>query len=77
MAASELPRPGSKYGPCAKRCAHTDCAATRAMADRNCTGCGQKIGYDQRFFREDSGDLIHLLCWPEPATKASDADSHV
>lgn len=69
MAASFLSKPGTKYGPCPKvDCGHTDCAATRAMAERNCIGCAEKIGYDQRFFREDNGDLIHMKCWkPEGA----------
>jgi len=33
------------------------------MADRNCAGCADKIGYDQRFFCEDDGSLLHLKCW--------------
>lgn len=69
MAASALPRPGTEYGPCEGSCEHTDCAATRAMADRNCAGCAEKIGYDQRFFREDDGSLLHMKCWT-PATAA-------
>lgn len=67
MAASALPQPGSKYGPCADPCEHRDCAATRAMADSNCIGCADKIGYEQSFYREESGDLIHARCW-EPTS---------
>jgi hypothetical protein len=62
MAPSALPKPGSKYGPCKTACQHTDCAATRAMADRNCTGCGDKIGYERPFYRDDADDLIHAVC---------------
>lgn len=63
MAASSLAAPGTEYGPCADPCEHTDCAATRAMAARNCIGCAEEIGYDQRFFREDDGSLLHMKCW--------------
>jgi hypothetical protein len=62
MAASALPRPGSKYGPCVEQCIHRDCAETRAMAERNCTGCAEEIGYERAFYRDDSGDLIHATC---------------
>lgn len=51
MAASALPAPGTEYGPCEPSCEHTDCAATRQMAARNCIGCAEKIGYDKRFYR--------------------------
>jgi hypothetical protein len=64
MAAVALPAPGTEHGPCAEPCRHTDCAATRTMAARACIGCGQLIGYERRFFQEDTGDLIHLACWP-------------
>jgi hypothetical protein len=63
MAASALPKPGSKYGPCEIDCEHRDCAETRRMADRNCSGCADKIGYERAFYREDSGDLIHAACY--------------
>jgi hypothetical protein len=65
MAASALPKPGSKYGPCETDCEHRDCAATREMADHNCVGCGDKIGYEIRFYRDDDGDLIHMVCAEE------------
>jgi hypothetical protein len=61
MAASALPRPGSKYGPCEDPCQHTDCAETRRMAERNCAGCAEKIGYERAFYR-DGEDLIHATC---------------
>ena len=63
MAALALPAPGTEYGPCADQCARTDCAATRTMADRNCVGCADKIGYEQRFYREDDGSYLHMKCW--------------
>jgi hypothetical protein len=66
MAASSLPAPGTEYGPCEPSCEHTDCAATRAMAGRNCAGCAEKIGYEKRFFREDDGSLLHMACWTPP-----------
>jgi hypothetical protein len=64
MAAGQLPRPGTEYGPCADPCAHTDCAATRAMAASPCRVCGQEIGYDTGFYREDSGTLVHVSARP-------------
>jgi len=36
------------------------------MADRNCAGCADKIGYEQRFYREQDGSFIHMKCW-EPS----------
>jgi hypothetical protein len=62
MAASALPKPGSKYGPCETDCQHRDCAETRAMANCNCAGCGDKIGYERRFYRDEADDLIHATC---------------
>jgi hypothetical protein len=66
MAAIVLPEPGSRYGPRLGACAHTDCAATREMAARTRVGCAEPIGYERRFFREESGDLIHFACWSPP-----------
>jgi hypothetical protein len=60
------PQPGSKDGPCLEACAHTDCAATRELAARTCIGCAEPIGYERRFFREDSGDPIHVACCSPP-----------
>lgn len=67
MAASSLAAPGTEYGPCDEACEHTDCAATRVMAERNCIACAEKIGFEKRFFREDSGDLVHMKCWTPEA----------
>lgn len=52
MAASRLPRPGTKLGPC-KRCQHIDCSETRDMAEGVCRICSEPIGYDRRFYRDD------------------------
>lgn len=51
MAAGHLPRPGTKYGPCADvQCGHTDCAATRTQAASLCVICKQPIGYETDFY---------------------------
>lgn len=51
MAAGTLAAPGTQAGPCAEDCQHTDCAATRAMADAECAYCDEPIGYETRFYR--------------------------
>ena len=65
MAAGMLSKPGSEYGPCAGECDHTDCAATRRMAETPCRICKEPIGYDRRFYREDDGSLVHAVCLEE------------
>ncbi|QIN85464.1 hypothetical protein GBA63_22445 (plasmid) [Rubrobacter tropicus] len=65
MAASTLAAPGTKYGPCAEPCPHTDCAHTRRMAAAVCPLCNGEIGYERRFYNDgDPGgfDLVHALC---------------
>jgi hypothetical protein len=61
MATGTLPRPGTKYGPCEPSCSHTDCAATRRMAETVCTFGDGPIGYDRAFYQTDSG-LAHAYC---------------
>lgn len=61
MAAGTLPEPGSKHGPCADPCAHTDCAETRRMAETPCHVCGKPIGYERPFYREGL-TLSHAAC---------------
>jgi hypothetical protein len=61
MAAGTLPKPGTKYGPCKGDCEHRDCAATRRMAGTACPTCGDKIGYNRRFYETDRG-LEHAYC---------------
>lgn len=36
MAASTLPAPGTRFGPCEPQCSHIDCEATRKMAAAIC-----------------------------------------
>lgn len=58
MAAGELPRPGSSYGPCLDEgCGHLDCAETRRMAAAECRICEGAIDYGRRFYRTDPEDL--------------------
>lgn len=66
MAAGTLPRPGTKYGPCRPTCAHTDCAATRNLAQMKCRICGKRIGYNVRLYQEDNWQqLVHAVCLEE------------
>lgn len=66
MAAASLAAPGTEYGPCEGTCEHTDCAATRRMAEAPCVRCREPIGYDVAFFREEGGDpyteIAHAKC---------------
>jgi hypothetical protein len=62
MAAGQLSRPGTAYGPCADPCQHTDCAATRRMADSLCRLCRTAIGYETWFYQEESGGYVHATC---------------
>lgn len=64
MAASSLPAPGTKLGPCAipDQCRHKDCDETRAMADTCCGYCRDFIGYERRFYRVEGLDLVHAEC---------------
>ena len=60
MAAGQLSKPGTKYGPCKTDCKHKDCAQTRTMADTPCRICGKTIGYNTLFFQEGGyRSLIH------------------
>jgi hypothetical protein len=77
MAASTLPEPGKivrgeEIGPCIEPCEHTDCAATRRMAETHCSICGQVIGYETLFYdigqrkpmvsKTLTEDLVHAIC---------------
>jgi hypothetical protein len=62
MAASTLPEPGTKYGPCVSQrskngvvlnCAHKDCAESRMIARSVCRLCGRAIGYGERFYGDE------------------------
>jgi hypothetical protein len=49
MAWGVIQKPGAKYGPCKKACAHLDCAAGREIAAKVCPECDKPIGYDTPF----------------------------
>lgn len=73
MAAGVLPKPGSKVGPCVKRCKHRDCAQTKQDAAEACRFCQKPIGYDVGFYRARlSGELAHAFCF-EDAVERNDA----
>ncbi len=63
MAAGLLPKPGTKLGPCKTKCAHLDCAQTKADAATTCLFCDKAIGYAQAFYRSRlDGALAHAGC---------------
>jgi hypothetical protein len=74
MAAGYLPEPGSEWGPCVDPCSHSDCALTRADAQRSCRICAESIGYDRGYYREGNRDtgwiLVHAVCALEEVEKA-------
>ena len=61
MAASVIPKAGSKYGHCEEGCDHIDCAEQRDMASSVCNECDEPIGYEARFYRDEYG-LYHARC---------------
>lgn len=61
MAASVIPTSGSKYGHCEEDCNHRDCDEQRCMASSLCKECGEPIGYEIRFYRDEFG-LSHARC---------------
>jgi len=69
MAAGTLPRPGSKFGPCANNCSHIDCAKTHEMAETKCRICGKPIGYETPFYNE--GGLVHASCYEDEIEKGA------
>ncbi len=62
MASIFLSPPGTKYGPCEGKCAHTDCALTRKQAAEKCDWCNEAIGYDRNFYTVD-GEPVHADCY--------------
>jgi hypothetical protein len=72
MASIRLPFPGTEYGPCKEDCEHKDCKATKEMATTKCYICGQEIGYDTGFYRDDHG-LSHAICLEKEARKSKEA----
>lgn len=76
MAASQLSKPGTMYGPCIGECNHADCVGTRKMAEFICKHCGKAIGYDDRFYNigeqnQSDYELVHLVCEHEAMEKES------
>ena len=69
MAAGYLGAPGSNAGPCLRECRHTDCAATRAMANAACYLCQEPIGYDVGFYNDPEDGLVHRLCYLQSIEK--------
>lgn len=63
MAAYMLPAPGSKLGPCKRKCQHTDCALTRKMAETECYICSEPIDYEHPYYSEPDGRLVHASCF--------------
>lgn len=73
MAAGILPKPGTKLGPCVKKCKHRDCAETKQMIAAVCPFCQKAIGAGVGFYRARlSGDLAHAFCF-EAAVERNDA----
>jgi hypothetical protein len=83
VAAGRLSRPGTKHGPCQDLCQHLDCALVRADAERLCTYCGKRIGFEVRFYdatvpgvRADMTPqprlLAHALCLEVEAERQSE-----
>lgn len=62
MAAGYLSPPGSSTGPCWQYCQHTDCNATRNMAQTPCHFCQEPIGYGIGFYNDYHLGLVHRLC---------------
>jgi hypothetical protein len=65
-----MPKPGTRLGPCRGRdCGHTDCAASRAAAEACCLWCGQPIGYDTPYFRDEACSAHAACAWAEQAAR--------
>jgi hypothetical protein len=63
MAAGYLASPGNHAGPCYEYCQHSDCNATRTMAQTACYLCQEPIGYDTGFYNDPEQGLVHRLCY--------------
>ena len=66
MAAGILPKPGSKLGPCAKRCKHIDCSETRGRAESTCLYCRKTVGYGVRVYQHGEY-TVHARCHEDAA----------
>jgi len=67
MAATRLPKPGTRLGPCASPCQHLDCASTRSHAEQPCPVCKAPIGYEVRYYCHD-GVFVHADCEEDAVT---------
>jgi hypothetical protein len=60
-----MSKPGDKYGPCKRKCKHKDCEATRKEAGTPCLHCGEPIGYETKYYCDNSDGtrrLEHFVC---------------
>ena len=79
MAAGVLPYPdGSEHAPCSDACSHKDCNETKRLAQMECVYCGQRIGFDTRFYQEalplptlPYGTYSHAVCAEDAADAAA------
>lgn len=66
MAASTIPAPGTKLGPCDKDCKHRDCARNRQDAKEVCRFCRKAIGFGVRYYTDPEAPtptaLVHAAC---------------
>lgn len=69
MAFGMLPEPGKmgwhgerQIGPCVEGCDHPSCRKTREMSKTECEICGEPIGYETKFQRDEDGKLVHFTC---------------
>lgn len=66
MAAIAIPAPGTRLGPCVRKCKHADCASQRRMAASACRMCDERIGYDRRFYQDpEAPPVLHALIHAE------------
>lgn len=65
MAWIKIGRPGTKWGPCVKvDCGHVDCQQLRDLAEKVCTVCKVRIGYESPMTsaEQEQGEYDHLDC---------------
>ncbi len=79
MAYFQQAKPGAPYGPCFnERCAHRDCAASRALVVLPCAICKSDIGYDRNYYIYETNDgrisdAAHASCVHDEQAKAEEA----
>jgi hypothetical protein len=62
MAAGIAWSPGSEYGPCIDRCAHTDCSISWSEARAKCGICGVQVGFERRYYNDATYGKVHAVC---------------